>query len=174
VATKSAVRTDRAPAPLQGAPYSQAIRWGDLVFVSGQLPLSAAGEVVGTSIEEQTEQVLSNIRAILEVAGTRMHKLVKTTVFLASHDDFIRDERRLQEARRGGPARALHRGRQGLPPGGPPGDRRDRSRVTRTGGADAAGQAASTRAISRARVASRASRVAPPGSTRSVVMPHAR
>jgi 2-iminobutanoate/2-iminopropanoate deaminase len=88
VTTKSAVRTDRAPAPLQGAPYSQAIRCGDLVFVSGQLPLSPAGEVVGTTIREQTEQVLSNVRAILEAAGTRMDKLVKTTVFLASHDDF--------------------------------------------------------------------------------------
>ena len=88
MATKSAVRTDRAPAPLQGAPYSQAIRSGDLVFVSGQLPLSPAGEVVGTTIEEQTEQVLSNIKAILEAAGARMDNLVKTTVFLASHDDF--------------------------------------------------------------------------------------
>jgi 2-iminobutanoate/2-iminopropanoate deaminase len=88
VAPKSAVRTDKAPAPLQGAPYSQAIRFGELVFVSGQLPLSPAGEVVGTTIEEQTEQVLTNIRLILEASGTRMDKLVKTTVFLASHDDF--------------------------------------------------------------------------------------
>jgi 2-iminobutanoate/2-iminopropanoate deaminase len=85
---KSAVRTDKAPAPFQGAPYSQAIRYGDLVFVSGQLPLSATGEVVGTTIEEQTEQVLANLRAILEAAGSRMDKLVKTTVFLTSHDDF--------------------------------------------------------------------------------------
>jgi len=88
VATKSPVRTDKAPAPLQGAPYSQAIRFGDLVFVSGQLPLSPAGEVVGATIAEQTEQVLGNIRAILESAGTRMERLVKTTVFLVSHDDF--------------------------------------------------------------------------------------
>jgi 2-iminobutanoate/2-iminopropanoate deaminase len=88
VATKSPVRTDKAPAPLQGAPYSQAIRFGDLVFVSGQLPLSPAGEVVGTTIEEQTEQVMTNIRAILEASGSRMDKLIKTTVFLASHDDF--------------------------------------------------------------------------------------
>ena len=88
MATKSPVRTDKAPAPLQGAPYSQAIRFGDLVFVSGQLPLSPAGEVVGTTIEEQTEQVMTNIRAILEASGSRMDKLIKTTVFLASHDDF--------------------------------------------------------------------------------------
>ena len=89
MATKSPVRTDKAPAPLQGAPYSQAIRFGEFVFISGQLPLSAAGEVVGTTIEEQTEQVLTNIRIILEAAGSRMEKLVKTTVFLASHDDFV-------------------------------------------------------------------------------------
>ena len=88
MATKSAVRTEKAPAPLQGAPYSQAIRFGDLVFVSGQLPLSPGGEVVGATIEEQTEQVLTNIRMILEASGTRMDKLVKTTVFLVSHDDF--------------------------------------------------------------------------------------
>ena len=88
MATKSAIRTDKAPAPLQGAPYSQAIRFGDFVFVSGQLPLSPAGEVVGTTIEEQTEQVMTNLRAIIEASGSRMDKLVKTTVFLASHDDF--------------------------------------------------------------------------------------
>ena len=88
MATKSPIRTDKAPAPLQGAPYSQAIRFGDLVFVSGQLPLSAAGEVVGATIEEQTEQVMTNLRVIIEASGSRMDKLVKTTVFLASHDDF--------------------------------------------------------------------------------------
>ena len=88
MATKTPVRTDKAPAPLQGAPYSQAIRYDDFVFVSGQLPLSPAGEVVGTTIEEQTDQVMKNIRAILEAAGSRMEKLVKTTVFLASHEHF--------------------------------------------------------------------------------------
>ena len=55
MAKKSAVRTDRAPAPFQGAPYSQAIRVGDLVFVSGQLPLEpGTPAVVGTTIQEQT------------------------------------------------------------------------------------------------------------------------
>ena len=88
MATKSAVRTDKAPAPLQGAPYSQAIRSGELVFVSGQLPLSPSGEVVGTTIEEQTEQVLKNIMAILKEAKMGAENVVKTTVFLASHDDF--------------------------------------------------------------------------------------
>jgi 2-iminobutanoate/2-iminopropanoate deaminase len=89
MATKSPVRTDRAPAPFQGAPYSQAIRVGDLVFVSGQLPLRpGSSEVVGATIQEQTEQVMANLRAILEAAGSGLDRLVKTTVFLARLDDF--------------------------------------------------------------------------------------
>ena len=89
MAKKSAVRTDRAPAPFQGAPYSQAIRVGDLVFVSGQLPLRpGSAEIVGTTIREQTEQVFANLRAILESAGSGLDRLVKTTVFLARLEDF--------------------------------------------------------------------------------------
>jgi len=88
MAAKSAVRTDKAPAPFQGAPYSQAIRCGDFVFVSGQLPLSPAGEVVGTTIAEQTEQVFKNLKAILEAAGSGLDKIVKTTVFLIDFADF--------------------------------------------------------------------------------------
>jgi 2-iminobutanoate/2-iminopropanoate deaminase len=89
MAQKSAVRTDRAPAPFRGAPYSQAICLGDLVFVSGQLPLDpATGRVRGATIEEQTEQVFANITAILEEAGTSPARLVKTTVFLTTLDDF--------------------------------------------------------------------------------------
>ena len=89
MAKKFAVRTDRAPAPFQGAPYSQAIRVGELVFVSGQLPLRpGSAEIVGTTIQEQTEQVMANIRAILESAGSGLDRLVKTTVFLARLEDF--------------------------------------------------------------------------------------
>lgn len=89
MASKAAVRTDRAPAPFQGAPYSQAIRVGDLVFVSGQLPLRpGSAEVVGTTIQEQTEQVFANLRAILEAAGSGLDRLVKTTVFLSRLEDF--------------------------------------------------------------------------------------
>jgi 2-iminobutanoate/2-iminopropanoate deaminase len=85
---KSVVRTDAAPAPFQGAPYSQAIRSGDFVFVSGQLGLKPDhGEITG-GIEEQTEQVLANLAAILEEAGTDLSRLVKTTVFLADLGDF--------------------------------------------------------------------------------------
>jgi 2-iminobutanoate/2-iminopropanoate deaminase len=86
---KTAVRTETAPAPFQGAPYSQAIRAGDFVFVSGQLALRPDhGEIVGDSIEEQTEQVFANLRAILEAAGSGLHRLVKTTVYLTDLGDF--------------------------------------------------------------------------------------
>ena len=86
---KTAVRTEEAPAPFQGAPYSQAIRAGDLVFVSGQLALQPDhAEIVGDSIEEQTEQVLTNLRAILEAAGSGLDRLVKTTVYLSDLGDF--------------------------------------------------------------------------------------
>jgi 2-iminobutanoate/2-iminopropanoate deaminase len=85
---KSVVRTDRAPAPFQGAPYSQAIRAGEFVFVSGQLGLKPDhGEITG-GIEEQTEQIFANLGAILGEAGTGLDRLVKTTVFLADLGDF--------------------------------------------------------------------------------------
>jgi 2-iminobutanoate/2-iminopropanoate deaminase len=86
---KTAVRTEEAPAPFQGAPYSQAIRAGDFVFVSGQLALRPDhGEIVGDSIEEQTEQVFANLKAILDAAGSSLDRLVKTTVFLTNLGDF--------------------------------------------------------------------------------------
>ncbi|HSI98418.1 MAG TPA: Rid family detoxifying hydrolase [Gaiellaceae bacterium] len=86
---KQVIRTDRAPGPFQGAPYSQAIRIGDLVFVAGQLGISLeTGELAGSSIEEQTEQVMRNLAAILEEAGSSLAGLVKTTVFLVDLADF--------------------------------------------------------------------------------------
>ncbi|HEY2940660.1 MAG TPA: Rid family detoxifying hydrolase [Gaiellaceae bacterium] len=86
---KTIVRTEEAPAPFQGAPYSQAIRSGGLVFVSGQLALRpGADEISGETIQEQTEQVFANLRAILEEAGTGLDRLVKTTVYLADLGDF--------------------------------------------------------------------------------------
>jgi 2-iminobutanoate/2-iminopropanoate deaminase len=89
MAEKTVVRTEEAPAPFQGAPYSQAIRAGDFVFVSGQLALRPDhAEIVGESIEEQTEQVFANLRAILEEAGSSLDRLVKTTVFLTDLGDF--------------------------------------------------------------------------------------
>jgi 2-iminobutanoate/2-iminopropanoate deaminase len=88
VADKEVIRTEAAPAPFQGAPYSQAIRAGGFVFVAGQLGLKPDhGEITGT-IQEQTEQVFVNLRAILEAAGTNLDALVKTTVFLTDLGDF--------------------------------------------------------------------------------------
>jgi len=89
VAEKEIVRTDRAPAPFQGAPYNQAVCVGELVFVAGQLGLRPGEtEMVGEMIAEQTEQVMANLRAILEEAGSGLDKLVKTTVFLQDLGDF--------------------------------------------------------------------------------------
>lgn len=87
--TKIVIRTDRAPGPFQGAPYNQAIRVGDLVFVAGQLGTSLeTGQLAGPSVEEQTEQIMRNLAAILEEAGSGLDKLVKTTVFLLDLSDF--------------------------------------------------------------------------------------
>jgi 2-iminobutanoate/2-iminopropanoate deaminase len=89
VAEKEAIRTEEAPAPFQGAPYSQAIRAGGLVFVSGQVALTPGGsELAGDGIAEQTEQVFANLRAILEASGSGLDRLVKTTVYLRNFDDF--------------------------------------------------------------------------------------
>jgi 2-iminobutanoate/2-iminopropanoate deaminase len=88
-APREVVRSEEAPAPYQGAPYSQAIRAGDFVFVSGQLALRPGeSELLAGGIAEQTEQVLANLRAILEAAGSSLDRLVKTTVFLQSLEDF--------------------------------------------------------------------------------------
>jgi len=87
--SKDVVRTEAAPAPFQGAPYSQAIKANGFVFVSGQLALKpGAKELVPGDIVAQTEQVFANLGAILEAAGTSLAKLVKTTVFLQQLDDF--------------------------------------------------------------------------------------
>jgi 2-iminobutanoate/2-iminopropanoate deaminase len=89
VAEKEVISTDRAPGPFQGAPYNQAIRVGDLVFVAGQLGIVLeTGELAGPSVDEQTEQIMRNLAAILEAAGSALDKLVKTTVFLVDLGDF--------------------------------------------------------------------------------------
>jgi 2-iminobutanoate/2-iminopropanoate deaminase len=87
--SKEIVRTEAAPAPFQGAPYSQAIKANGLVFVSGQLSLRPGEkELSAGDIAAQTEQVFANLRAILEEAGTSLDNLVKTTVFLQDLGDF--------------------------------------------------------------------------------------
>ncbi|WP_457629380.1 RidA family protein [Oceanithermus sp.] len=82
------VQTERAPAAI--GPYSQAVRAGGWVFVSGQIPLTPAGELVEGGIETQTEQALRNLQAVLEAAGSGLDRVVQVSAFLASMDDFAR------------------------------------------------------------------------------------
>jgi len=87
--SKEVVRTEDAPAPFQGAPYSQAIKANGFVFVSGQLALRPGDkQIEGGDIGAQTQQVFANLRAILEASGSSLDRLVKTTVFLQNLDDF--------------------------------------------------------------------------------------
>ena len=81
------VATEKAPAAI--GPYSQAIVCGDMVFTSGQIPINPAnGNIEKTTIEEQAEQVMKNLKAVLEAAGSSLDKAVKTTCFLADMGDF--------------------------------------------------------------------------------------
>src|SRR6476469_6358457 len=84
---KRGVRTEAARAPFQGAPYAQAIAAGGFVFVSGQLGLKPGDTAISGGIEEQTERVFANLKAILEEAGTALDRLVKTTVYLEHLDE---------------------------------------------------------------------------------------
>ena len=81
------ISTDRAPKAL--GPYSQAIRANGFVFCSGQIPIDpAAGAVVATTVEDQTRQAITNLRQVLEAAGSGLGKVVKTTVFISDMNDF--------------------------------------------------------------------------------------
>ncbi|MEX2102723.1 MAG: Rid family detoxifying hydrolase [Gaiellaceae bacterium] len=87
--SKEAIRTEKAPAPFQGAPYSQAIVHGDLVFVSGQLGIDpATNEVVPGGVAAQTERALENVRAILEEAGSSLANVLQASIFLIDLQDF--------------------------------------------------------------------------------------
>lgn len=84
---KEIVSTENAPGAI--GPYSQAVKTGHMVFCSGQIPIDpATGEFVSNDVAEQTEQVLKNLSAVLEAAGTGLNNVVKTTVFLADMNDF--------------------------------------------------------------------------------------
>jgi 2-iminobutanoate/2-iminopropanoate deaminase len=84
---KEIIKTERAPGAI--GPYSQAVRAGGFVFCSGQIPLDPeTGQFVPGGIQEQTEQVLRNLMAVLEAAGTSLERVVKTTVFLSNLNDF--------------------------------------------------------------------------------------
>ena len=81
------VYTKNAPEAI--GPYSQAMIVGNLVYTSGQIPINpASGNIEVTTIEEQTEQVIKNLAAVLAEAGTSLDKVVKTTCFLANMSDF--------------------------------------------------------------------------------------
>ena len=85
--SKDMISTSKAPAAL--GPYSQAVRWGDLIFVSGQIPIDpATSQVVGDDVAAQTERVLKNLAAILEAAGASLGQVLKTTVYLRDLNDF--------------------------------------------------------------------------------------
>jgi 2-iminobutanoate/2-iminopropanoate deaminase len=84
---RDVVLTDRGPKPI--GPYSQAIRTNGFLYVSGQVALDPkTGEFVGADIRQQTERTLENIKGILEAAGSNLHHVVKTTVFLKDMNDF--------------------------------------------------------------------------------------
>jgi 2-iminobutanoate/2-iminopropanoate deaminase len=81
------IQTKGAPAAI--GPYSQGFRSGNLLFTSGQIPLDAeTGSVVGDTVEVQTEQVIRNLRAVLEAGGSSLTGVIKTTCFLADMNDF--------------------------------------------------------------------------------------
>ena len=85
---KSVILTNHAPAAI--GPYSQAVRVGEMLFVSGQLGIDpATGDFVSGGVKEQTGQVFKNIKAILEEAGASLENVAKTTVFLADMADFV-------------------------------------------------------------------------------------
>ena len=81
------VQTSLAPAAI--GPYSQGVISGNFIFTCGQIPITpGTGDVVGTAIAEQTEQVINNLKAVLKAAGSSLDKVVKTTCFLANMEDF--------------------------------------------------------------------------------------
>ncbi len=81
------VATKHAPQAI--GPYSQAIEANGMIFTSGQIGLEPNGEMAGNGIISQTNQVLENLKAVLEAAGSSLDKVVKTTIFLADMDDFV-------------------------------------------------------------------------------------
>ena len=84
---KKVISTEKAPGAI--GPYSQAVRIGDMIYTSGQIPMNpSTGEMV-TEIKAATKQCLENVKAILEVEGAQMSNIIKTTVFLQDMNDFV-------------------------------------------------------------------------------------
>lgn len=80
------VKTAKAPQAI--GPYSQAVKVNGVVYTSGQIPLTAEGELTAVSIEEQTHQVLRNLEAVLKEAGSSLQQVIKTTVFIQDMNEF--------------------------------------------------------------------------------------
>ena len=80
------IHTDKAPKAI--GPYSQAILVNNMLFTSGQIPLNLEGNIVGDNITEQTEQVMQNLKAVLEETGTNFENAIKTTCFLSDMNNF--------------------------------------------------------------------------------------
>jgi 2-iminobutanoate/2-iminopropanoate deaminase len=84
---KEVVHTDRGPKPI--GPYSQAVKASGFIYLSGQVALDPkTGDLIGSDIRQQTERTLENVKGVLEAAGTNLHHVVKTTVFLKDMNDF--------------------------------------------------------------------------------------
>lgn len=84
---KEIIKTDKAPAAI--GPYSQAVKIGNLVYTSGQIPINPqTGALITGDIKEQTKQVLENLKAVLEAAGSGLDKVIKTTLFISNMDEF--------------------------------------------------------------------------------------
>ena len=85
---KEIVHTDRGPKPI--GPYSQAVKASGFIYLSGQVALDPkTGDLIGSDIRQQAERTLENVKGILEAAGTNLHHVVKTTVFLKDMNDFV-------------------------------------------------------------------------------------
>ncbi|MEN8250978.1 MAG: RidA family protein [Bacteroidota bacterium] len=86
--SKNIINTEKAPAPI--GPYSQAVEVNGMLFVSGQIPIiPETGAMEEGGIEDETKQVMENLKAILEAAGGNMSNIVKTSIFVADMNDFV-------------------------------------------------------------------------------------
>jgi 2-iminobutanoate/2-iminopropanoate deaminase len=84
--SKKIIRTDKASLPV--GPYNQAVSIGNLIYTAGQIPLDTAGNMVPGGIKEQTEQVIANLKVVLEAGGSSLDKVVKAVVFMKDLNDF--------------------------------------------------------------------------------------
>jgi len=83
---KVIIKTGKAPSAI--GPYSQAVRTGNMLFISGQLGINPVNDKLAKGVEKQTEQALENLKAILEAGGSSLSRVIKTMVFLTDMDDF--------------------------------------------------------------------------------------